>query len=343
MDFITDLPPSKGYDSILVVVDHGLTKGVVLEPCHKTITAEETAQLFLNRVFSRFGLPDKFISDRGPQFAARVFRDLCKLLKIDSALSTAFHPQTDGGTERVNQEIEAYLSIYCTMNPETWADHLPILELTHNSRPHADRTLSPFELIMGIKPQALPEAFDRTDYPSNEERIKSLDKSRTEALAAHELARSRMIERSRRQWKPFRKGQKVWLEAKNLKLPYQSKKIAPKRLGPFEITDEVGSRAYRLALPTQWRIHNVFHASLLSPFKETDEHGTAFSEPPPDIINDEEEWEVEAIIAHRRRGRGYQYLTHFKGYPSSEDCWLPERNFENAQEILNAYKQRHNL
>ena len=133
MDFITDLPTSSGFDSILVVVDHGLTKGVILEPCNKTITAEDTATLLTKRIFSRFGLPDKIISDRGPQFAARVFCDLLTHLGIESALSTAFHPQTDGGTERVNQEIEAYLSTYCTTNPEIWATALPILEFVHNS------------------------------------------------------------------------------------------------------------------------------------------------------------------------------------------------------------------
>ena len=120
IDFITDLPRSDEYDSIMVVVDHGLTKGVILEPCNKTITAEQTVEAFIRRVFANYGLPDKLISDRGPQFAAKTFRDVLEHLKIDSALSTAFHPQTDGGTERVNQEIEAYLAIYCSANPMTW-------------------------------------------------------------------------------------------------------------------------------------------------------------------------------------------------------------------------------
>ena len=124
MDFITDLPMSDGYDSVLVVVDQGLSKGVILCPCTKTITSDDTAQLLLDNLYKRFGLPDKIISDRGPQFAAKAFRELLKLLGITSSLSTAYHPQSDGATERVNQEIEAYLLIYCISNPENWSKTL---------------------------------------------------------------------------------------------------------------------------------------------------------------------------------------------------------------------------
>ena len=258
-------------------------------------------------------------------------------------MSTAYHPQTDGGTEQVNQEIEAYLSTYCTANSDTWAKALPILEFTHNSRTHADRTSSPFELIMGTKPKALPEAFESTRFPTNEERVRWMERARSEALAAHELGRSRMIERSKHSWKPFYIGRKVWLEAKNLKLPYRTKKIAPKRLGPFRITDEIGTRSYRLELPKQWRVHSTFHSSLLSPFKQTDAHGPAFTEPPPDIINEEEEWEVEMILRHRKQGRGYQYLVHYKDYPTSEDQYLSEKDLTNSKELLHNYKQKNGL
>jgi hypothetical protein len=127
MDFITDLPENEGFDSILVVVDHGLTKGVIFIPCNKTIDALGTADLLLHHVYKRFGLPDTIISDRGPQFAAKVFRELGTLLGIKLAMSTAYHPQTDGETERVNQELEVYLRIFCSNNPETWKSFLSLV------------------------------------------------------------------------------------------------------------------------------------------------------------------------------------------------------------------------
>ena len=133
MDMITDLPLSNGYDSILAVVDHSLTKGVILIPCSKTLTAAQCAGLLLDNVYKRFGLMDKIISDRGPQFAAKSFIELLKLLKIKSALTTAYHPQSDGTTERVNQEIEAYISIFCMNNLEEWSNMLATLEFTHNN------------------------------------------------------------------------------------------------------------------------------------------------------------------------------------------------------------------
>jgi transposase InsO family protein len=108
MDFVTDLPESEGYDAILVVVDQ-FTKTIIIEPCNKTINADITANLLLKRVFCKFGIPDKIISDRGPQFASKVMKTVLKSMGIRSALSTAFHPQTNGATERTNQEIEQFL------------------------------------------------------------------------------------------------------------------------------------------------------------------------------------------------------------------------------------------
>jgi transposase InsO family protein len=342
MDLITDLPQAEGYDSILVVVDQGLSKGVILVPCNKTLTSEETARLLLENLYKRFGLPDKIISDRGPQFASKAFLELLKLLGVKSALSTAYHPQTDGTTERVNQEIEAYLSIYCASHPEEWPHALHTLEFTHNNRRHADRQNTPFELMFGESPVAIPLSFENTKYPSIEEKMGTLLRNREEALAAHELARSRMIDRRRSTFVPFKKGDKVWLDSRNLKTIYH-KKMKPKREGPFLITEVLGPVTYRLQLPASWRIHNVFHAALLRLYKENEIYGENFTEPPPELEEGEEIYEVETILNHRKRGRGYQYFIKWRGYPITDASWEPEHAFSNDGDTLSKYKERHNL
>ena len=177
MDFITDLPPVDGFDSILVMVDQGLTKGVILTPCSKTITTEDTGKLLLENLYKRFRLPDKIISDRGPQFASKSFVELLKLLGITSALLTAYHPQTDGTTEQVNQEIEAYLSVYCSSHPEDWLTAIHTLEFSHNNRRHTDCQSTPFELMFGNSPVAIPYTFKNTKFPNLEDKMKTLQKN----------------------------------------------------------------------------------------------------------------------------------------------------------------------
>ena len=139
MDLITDLPPVDGSDALLVVVDQGLSKGVILCPTNKTVDMDGIGELLHENLYKRFGLPDKMLSDRGPQFAAKAFRAMLNRLGINSVLSTVYHPQTDRTTEGVNQEIKAYLAIYCHAHPETWKKAIPTMEFTHNNRRHADR------------------------------------------------------------------------------------------------------------------------------------------------------------------------------------------------------------
>ena len=205
---------------------------------------------------------DKIISDCGPQFVAKSFLELLKLLKIKSLLTTAYHPQSDGATERVNQEIEVYISIFCTNNPEEWSTMLSMMEFTHNNQRHANQLNTPFELMLGITPVAIPLAFEHTKYLSIEEEMNNLIKNWEEALAAHELARTRMAGRHKDTFIPFEKGQKVWLDSHNLKTSYH-KKIRLKREGLFKIEEVLGPVTYRLKLPETWKIHNVFHAVLL--------------------------------------------------------------------------------
>ena len=151
------------------MVDHGLTKGVILCPTKKTATTEEIATLFFYKVYTRFGLYDKIISDRGPQFASAFAKELGKLLRYILALSTVYHPQTDGETERVNQEVETCLQIYCGNNPTSWTDSISHTEFAHNHRPHSITGKSEFFLMMGYEPTPLPTVLPSSPLPAIEE------------------------------------------------------------------------------------------------------------------------------------------------------------------------------
>ncbi|THG98125.1 hypothetical protein EW145_g7480 [Phellinidium pouzarii] len=252
IDFITDLPLSNSFDSLMVIVDHDSSKGIVLCPCNKTIDALGTALLYHQNVYRRFGLPKCIISDRGPQFASHVFQTLCSRLGIKSKLSTAYHPQTDGQTERANQEIEAYLRIYCGTAPNTWTESIPDLEFSHNLQTHSVTKTSPFNIILGYNPIPIPPAIEPTNLPSLSERLRLLTTIRKEALAAHDLAQLHMARHTSRNFTPFKLGDKVWLEATHLHFPNRSHKLSPKWEGPFTIEQVLSPLNYRLTLPKAW-------------------------------------------------------------------------------------------
>ena len=208
----------------------------------KTLTQEGAGQLLLDNLYKQFGLPDEMLLDRGPQFTAMAFRELLELLGIKSNLTMAYLPETDGATEWVNQEIEAYLWIYCLAHPTEWKNLSSTLEFTHNNWRHwrhADQTHTSFKLVHGEAPLAIQTSFENTKFPSVAKKIKNLVTSQEEALAAHELARSWMAEQIKPNFIPFKKGQMVWLDTRHLKMNYH-KKMVPKREGPFEIEEVLG-------------------------------------------------------------------------------------------------------
>ena len=153
-----------------------------------------------------------------------------------------------------------------------------------------------------------------------------------------------MRDRFKGKFTQFKKGQKVWLEGKNLHLAYASRKLAPKREGPFVITEVLGPVTYRLELPKHWKVHPVFHACFLTPPKENDTHGPNYMRPPPDLIDGEEEYEGEAIVGHKTTRGGIRYQIKWKGYSSAENTWEPESALiPNAKEILQQYKKAKKL
>src|SRR5579859_7215457 len=339
MDFITNLPISQGYDSLFVVVDR-LSKAVIIAPCTKTITAEETSKLYMEQVWRRTGLPRQVISDRGPQFASQVMQGVWGKLGVKSTMSMAHHPQTDGETERVNQEIEQYCRVYCNFQVDNWVALIPFMEFAHNARQHSATGKSPFEVWYGFQPEFIPPVNFASKIPTVEERLCTLEQIRAEVTAALKVAAEIMKHsHTTTATYEFKPGDLVWLEGTNIHTTHPKAKLAPRRHGPFKVLSTWGVN-YKLQLPKSWRIHPVFHASLISPYKETTAHGPNFARPPAEIVQGEDEhYEVEEVLQSRLtpNKKGVQYLIKWKGYPSSENSWLPASQMKHAKILVQQF------
>ena len=164
MDLITGLPSSHGYDAILTIVDHGCSRAALFLPCQTTITGPGIAQLYLRHLYPWFSVPDRIISDRDPRFTSHFSQSLTQELGITRNLSTAFHPQTDGLTERTNQWVEQYLQLLAA-NQEEWSSWLPVAMAAHNNRMNATTKKSPHQLLIGINPPLSPDCPNTTPNP----------------------------------------------------------------------------------------------------------------------------------------------------------------------------------
>jgi Integrase zinc binding domain len=153
LDLITDLPLSNGHDSVLTITDHDCSKAAIFIPCSKTVDAEGIARLYAQNVFPHYGVPQKVISDRDPRFTAKFMRELCKQLRIDQNISSAYHPQTDGQSERTNQWLEQYLRVYGNFQQNDWASWLPLAQFVHNAWPSDVTKTTPFDLLIGYTPR----------------------------------------------------------------------------------------------------------------------------------------------------------------------------------------------
>jgi hypothetical protein len=333
MDLITDLPPSKKYDAILTIVDQGCSKAAKFLPCNKTIDGQGVAQLYLRHLFPWFGLPKRIITDRDPRFKSHFSTSICKAMHIQQNISTAFHPRTDGQTERMNRWIKDYLRQFVTGRQNNWSELLPIAEFAHNSWKHENTKHTPHELIMGINPTASISTPDDA-VPAAQERLKQLLSARSDAQKAlQKRIKPLNVPRT------FVQGDKVWLDGRNLKIkaPSNSRALTPRRFGPYEVIKQMSPVTYRLKLPTSLKIHNVFHVDLLTPYHETEEHGENYTQPPPELIDGEEEYQVEEIIDERINRRKKQYLVKWLGYPVSENSWINAKDLH-ADELLEEYR-----
>jgi hypothetical protein len=175
MDFIIKLPLSNTYDSILTITDT-FSKASIFIPCNETLDAAKTALLYATYILPHYGLPSQIISDRDPRFMATVSKELCHILSILQNISTTYHPQTDGQSERTNQRLEQYLQIFVDYHQQDWSQWLPLAQYTLNTWPNATTKKAPFELIMGHIPR-VHQVSRVTSSPPLNDRLEAISQA----------------------------------------------------------------------------------------------------------------------------------------------------------------------
>ena len=347
LDFILGFPKShEGYDAILTVVD-SLSKMAHFIPTTTSLTAAGFVQLFADRIVRYHGLPQIIISDRDPRFVSEFWRLFCQRFGIKRALSSAWHPQTDGQTERANRTIEQMLRTYIQSREEDWPALLPALELAYNCASHSATGLSPFEVMIGENPIRtqdldLVDRLPPTVTPLMTKTFQALVERASAHLEHAKYLQKTYANASRRPLE-FNVGDKVWISTKYM-APRGSPIFAQKYVGPFEISERIGKAAYKLILPPSMRVHPVFHVSLLTRDRPRPTAMIADTEwqPVAEANNEPPAYEVEHILDEQGEGPHLRYLVKWKGFPASEATWEPAANLDHCPALLRAFRASRN-
>jgi len=268
-------------------------------PTRSDATAVDVANLFVNFVWKLHGLPRKTISDRGPNFNAKFLRQVYKCLGIEPHFSTAYRPQVDGQSERLNQFVEIYLQHYINHRQTDWVAALPMAEFAYNNGKHAGSKHSPFYTCYGYNPDFtigdtkdsnVPQADDLANY------LKEIHEEAKAALTIANRSHSEYYNRKHRGAPQIEIGSKVYLDSTNISTSRPSKKLEHRRLGPYKVLKKIGKTSYHLELPKSMKVHPVFHTALLHPQPEDKFNRQPI--PVPAVITEDgkEEYEVECIL-----------------------------------------------
>jgi len=316
MDFVEGLPRSKQVNCILVVVD-SFTKYAHFVPLRHSFTASSVAQLFLSHIYKLHGLPNAIVSDRDRIFTSHFWRELFRLADVQLQMSSSYHPQSDGQTERLNQSMETFLRCFANATPTKWSSWLPLAEFWYNSTFHSAIGRSPFEALYGYPPRDFGiSASDSVTVPDLAAWLQ--DRRLMNDLIQQYLFRSkeRMKRHAdkKRTERQFQVGDMVFLKLQpyiqTSLAPRANQKLAFKYYGPFKVIARVGSVAYTLELPSYSAVHPTFHVSQL---KKAVLPNTQVS---PILPADVELPRVPAAILQRRQtSTGEQVLVRWSDWP----------------------------
>jgi hypothetical protein len=336
MDFITELPPSSYggvvYDAILVVVCR-LTKMAHYIPARGDWDGTDLAQAWIREIIRLHGIPEQIISDRGPLMNAKHWKTFQYYLNSRRVLSSAYHPQTDGQTERQNQTLEQYLRCYCTLEQDDWALWIGLGEFAYNDSEHATIKTTPFRAYYGQDPRGaewpsitMSKGKSALGLQTAAKVISVQKECRKNILLAN--AYQKEYADKKRLPATFKIGDQVLVSTRHMKSARPKRKLDWKYVGPGTIVDQYGPSAYKVDLPGLGKIHPVFHASLLEPYSPSGSipHPEA---PTVDTLQSfsDDVYEVDRVLERRQSGEGqWEYLVSWKGYPQEENSWEPAPN-----------------
>lgn len=355
IDFVGPLPLDDGFDCIVTMTDR-LGSDIQIAPTNTTVTAEKFAVIF-DRWYCENGLPLDIISDRDKIFTSKFWKALHKLTGVKIKMSTAYHPRTDGSSERSNKTVNQCLRFHVRRNQKGWVRALPRVRFDIMNTVNRSTGFSGFQLKTGLSPRLMPPLINE---PELMESIEAVDAARLvqqlednvaqaqDSLLMAKVAQAEQFNNNHGPALVFDVGDMVMLSTFNHRRDYKKKgekrvaKFMPRFDGPYAVIEAHPQfSTYELELPNSPNIFPVFHTDELTPFIPNNASlfpGRELERPAPIQTEDGEEYGIHEIIDERRRGRGTQYLVRWRGYGPEEDRWIASKELDDC-EALNRWNE----
>jgi len=352
IDFIGPLPPNEGFDSIITMTDH-LGADIRIVPSHNDLTAEKFAVIFFDHWYCENSLPADIVSDRDKLFISKFWKALTKLTGVKLKMSSLYHPETDGASERSNKTVNQALRFHVERNQRGWVRALPRVRFDMLNTINASTGFTGFQLKTGHSPRVIPllvplvNTEDSSDIDCALRVLKQLDDDVREAkdnLLEAKVSQATHLNRHCGKEVTYMEKDHVMLSTLHWRREYlqkDNKRVAKFMLrydGPYTVEKAFPERSvYTLDMPNSPNLYPTFHAALLlkyMPKNPSSFPGRVRKHLGTIIMEDGEvEWWVESILDERKRGRGYQYLVRWVGEGPENDLWLPRRELEDCEAL----------